>query len=330
MSDAAVVRIGVIAPCSVVPAVELSQGIERLRQAGLDVRVHEQCAHQHFTFAGTDEQRATALLEYARSPEINVIWSGRGGYGATRLLPLLDAVTRQRGVPPRKLLVGYSDVTVLHEYVRTRWNWATLHADMPASPIFATTDPLHWDATIKLVRGQSPPTPWRAPLTFITDPPPHPIDAAIIGGTLTLWTCLTGTPYAPNPRGKILFFEDIGEPWYRIDRMVTQLCQAGAFEGARAIVLGDFKDCKDEVHMVRRDTATDEKVPLRPFYEPPQAIQEIFGNLGVPVATGVPAGHGPNFAPLPLGATYHLAPDGQLSLADWDWLNSPPLRAVSE
>jgi muramoyltetrapeptide carboxypeptidase len=325
------VRVGVIAPSSPVPRVELSQGIEHLRREGFDVRVHEQCGQQHFTFAGTDDKRCAALLDFAFDPGVDVIWCGRGGYGATRLLPLLDAVTRQRGLPPRKLLVGYSDVTVLHEYARTRWGWATLHAAMPASESFGQFDPVHWQATLQLVRGQPVQTPWPAPLEFIHHAPSEVIEGELVGGTLTLWACLAGTSYAPDARGgKILFFEDVGEPWYRIDRMVTQLRQSGAFDGARAIILGDFKDCRDEVHTVRRDPASDEKVPLRPFYEAREAIEQIFGAFPIPVAVGLPVGHGPNYAPLPLGAKYSLAPDGQLSLHQWGWLESPSAGAVAE
>jgi muramoyltetrapeptide carboxypeptidase len=324
------VRVSVIAPSSPVPMVELAAGVEILQREGFTVRVHDQCARQHFTFAGTDRERVNALAALAYAPDIDVSWCARGGYGATRLLPLLDDITRNRGVPPRKLLVGYSDVTALHEYVRTHWGWATLHADMPASTTFGHFDRVQWEATLGFVRGQSPQTPWPTPLEFLTDPPGDPIDAPIIGGTLTLFACLAGTPYAPDTHGRILFFEDVGERWYRIDRMVTQLRQSGAFDGARAIILGDFKDCEDDVHRVRRDATSNDQVPLRPFYPPDHAIREIFGTLNLPVARGVPVGHGPNFAPLPLGATYRLSPDGHLSLLHWNWLRSPAPRAIAE
>jgi muramoyltetrapeptide carboxypeptidase len=135
-----------------------------------------------------------------------------------------------------------------------------------------------------------------------------------------LWACLMGTPYAPDSRGKILFFEDVGEAWYRVDRMVTHLRQAGALEGVRAIILGDFKDCKDEVHMVRQEADGEQKVPLRKFFEEREAVEEIFGQLRVPVARGLPVGHGPNFAPLPLGARYRVGLDGNFELVKWDWL----------
>jgi muramoyltetrapeptide carboxypeptidase LdcA involved in peptidoglycan recycling len=82
--------------------------------------------------------------------------------------------------------------------------------------------------------------------------------------------------------------------------------------------------------MIRRDVTSGDKFPLRPFYQPDAAIREIFGNLGLPVARGLPVGHGPNFAPLPLGATYRLSPDGHLSLVHWTWLRSSPPGAIPE
>jgi muramoyltetrapeptide carboxypeptidase len=130
----------------------------------------------------------------------------------------------------------------------------------------------------------------------------------------------------PHSAGRLLFFEDLNEAWYRVDRMVTQLLAAGAFDGVAAIVLGDFTDCRDESFMVmasREDRS--KKQPLRKTFEPREAMAEIFGGLGrrlgIPVAAGLPVGHGPGFSPLPLGARYSLEDDGRLRLKEWDWRN---------
>src|SRR5690348_5965262 len=113
MSDA--IKVGIVAASSVVPEIELVAGLEHLRRNGFDPIVHEQVLKQHFTFAADDLERATAFLGYALSPNLDVIWMARGGYGAQRILPLLDELTSgKRGNPrnkPKKLLVGYSDVT---------------------------------------------------------------------------------------------------------------------------------------------------------------------------------------------------------------------------
>src|SRR5262249_25846424 len=138
------------------------------------------------------------------------------------------------------------------------------------------------------------------------------------------------TPYAPiaSP-GRIIFLEDIDEAPYRIDRMATQLLQSGVFHGSIAIVLGDFTNCRDEpAQVLSPDGAA--KVPLRPKIDVIQAMRETFGSmgerLGIPVAMGLPVGHGPNFAPLPLGAEYTLTPAGTLHLERWNWLGGKDQR----
>jgi muramoyltetrapeptide carboxypeptidase len=299
-------------------------GVARLHQAGFETVVHEQCSKQSFTFAGTDEERAEAIWEFATDDSIDILWCARGGYGATRLLPLLHHLTQLHGPPRKKLLIGYSDVTVFHEFVRTHWNWSTLHAVMPAAHGFNHLPPDQWAATVRAIRRDPIPEPWSPHrIEFLANPPTTPIEAPLVGGTLTLWAALCGTRDQPSAQNKMLFFEDLGETWYRIDRMVTQLLQAGAFDGAKAIILGDFKDCNDESTLVRKDRESDEKIPLRRVYSQRECMQETFGHLvkelNIPVALGLPVGHGPNFWPLPLAGQYRLSFDGQLQLVSWDW-----------
>lgn len=311
-------RIAIVAPSSVVPPVELDMGVARLREAGLDVFVHPQCRARHFTYAGTDAQRADAFFEVASDPQFPVVWCARGGYGATRILPLLKVLESRRGVPPCKLLVGYSDVTALHAFVNRHWGWATLHAPMPAATYFGPHAP-EWPAILAAATGDRPEFPWEGrPLQFLSAPTSVPIEAMLVGGNLTLLAAMCGTPWFPQTRGTILFVEDVGEAWYRIDRMVTQLMQGGAFEGVRAIVLGNFKGCRDDVAMGYCGPDDRREVPLREPIREEAAIAEIFGSvgerLGIPVATGLPIGHGPDHWPIPLNVRCRLTPDGRLGL----------------
>ena len=94
-------NVGIMAPSSVVPAMEFEEGTNYLLELGFDLRVHDQVRRQHFTFAGSDEDRAGALVEYAFDPEIDIVWCARGGYGATRLLPLLDEMTKGKPKPAK-------------------------------------------------------------------------------------------------------------------------------------------------------------------------------------------------------------------------------------
>lgn len=326
------VNVGIVALSSVVPPVEFAAGAENLRSAGgFDVRVHPQVIGQHWLHAGNDETRAAALFEYAHDPAIDVVWCARGGYGAAKLMPILDRLTAERGVPPmKKLLVGYSDVTVMHEYVRNRWGWHTLHAVMPAAANFASLPPGDWSATLAAVTRSTPVEwPWAAtPLRWITPPPAQAIEAPLIGGNLSLWQTLAGTPYAPPRRPHILFLEDLDERFYRIDRMMTHVAQSGLLDACTAVVLGDFTDCSDEVQTCRAPDPDAPRQPLRPTYAFDDLLREVFAAIGqrqnLPIALGMPVGHGPNFAPLPLGARYRLEPGGALSLLEWPWLAPPP------
>jgi muramoyltetrapeptide carboxypeptidase len=316
-------RIGVVAASSVVPRVELEEGVERLRAEGFGVRVWPQVYQRHFTYAGEDEARARELYEAACDPSIDVVWMARGGYGAARVTRLVEEWTNLKGFPRlRKLLVGYSDVTALHEYARRGWDWRTLHAPMPAEAAFGKYDAGHWRALMELVRRRHPGDVWGRVRWLV--PPRGPVEGELVGGNLSLWASMVGTGMDFEPadaRGGILFLEDVGEKYYRIDRMVQQIERAGLIDGCAAIVLGDFKDCDDDaVKMVRGDRdRPGEKVPLRPRLEWEEAVAEIFGKLGVPVAVGLPVGHGPNFAPLPLGARYRIGVDGGFELVQWEW-----------
>jgi muramoyltetrapeptide carboxypeptidase len=330
-------RIGIYAASSIVPVAEFNLGVTILKENGFDVTVHPQVFERHFTYPGTDESRATALYDMACADRFDILWAARGGYGASRILPLLYKLTRERGVPKRKkLLVGYSDVTVLHEYARHHWGWSTLHASMPAGISFARLKPQEWNATRACARGEKTSFGWeKTELTWMTAPPAEPIEAEVVGGNLSLWQCVVGTPYAGQAGGKILFLEDVDERPYRIDRMMVQIEQSGGLDDVRAIVLGDFTNCEDESstclkplpegedpRKILEDDKRD-RIPLRREFSVDEALVEIFGKLcerrKIPLARGLPVGHGPNFNPLPLGARYRLTPSGKLSLLAWDW-----------
>lgn len=330
-------RVGIVAPCSTVPAVEFAVGEQHLRSLGFDVRTHPQVKEHHFTFAGTDASRAGAFFEYASDPNLDIVWSARGGYGASRLTPILDRLTAERGKPKKKLLIGYSDVTVLHEYVRQAWGWDTLHCPMPAASNFTTMSDSEWTSILSLVRGQFTEYPATdTPLIPLANAATKPIRAELVGGNLALWAALVGTKHPPTPaNGRILFLEDIDEAFYRLDRMITQVRNAGLLDGAAAIVLGDFTHCKDDVSTclapceadalaaALKDPSKAPRIPLRKTHTYEEGIDHVFTSvardLGIPLYHGAKVGHGPNFHPLPLGATYELTADHRLKLVSWDW-----------
>lgn len=329
-------RIALVAPSSVVSKVELSLGLERLREEGLSARVHPQCRSKHLFFAGSDEERARAFYDSAVDESVGVLWAARGGSGSARILPILEKMTAERGVPDRKLFVGYSDSTLLLEFVRSRWGWATLHAPMPGLREFFELSPKAWKATLAWVRRERVARePW-GKLRFVGGrKPAASVTGELVGGNLTVWASACGTPFAGRGRGKIVFFEDVAETLYRVERVATQVFQSGGLDEARAIVLGTFDDCVDRVargFKVRPrkpgaivNPKPADLAPIRSVIPQRRALDAIFGEigerLGVPVAYGLPVGHGSGLTPLPLGAEYRLSPDGAFELRRWDWLD---------
>lgn len=337
--------IGIVAPSNKLPPVEFRLGLKKLKEVGLKAQAHPQCGKHHFLFAGTDSERAGAFYDYARDPRFSVIWCARGGYGAARILPLLDKLTAENGVPGRKLLVGYSDATALLEYVRNRWGWATLHGPMPAMRRFCLQTRDEWESLQDFLQGErrrGVKAPWeKVKLRFLGKTPQSPMEGKLVGGNLTVWASLLGTPFAATTREKILFFEDVDESVYRLDRMIQQVRLAGGLQGVKAIVLGNFLGCNDNVAKVLRrmpksdaerdrlleSPAPEDLKPLRKKFKSVRAIHQIFGemgdSMGIPVAWGLPVGHGPGIASLPLGARYRLNRQGKLELLEWDWLGDP-------
>lgn len=330
--------IGIVAPSSRVPAVEFALGVGKLKAEGFSVFSHPQVKNKHLFFSGTDWERAQAFFDFAKDPRFPVIWCARGGYGVIRILPLLERLCSEKGRPGKKLLVGFSDATALMEYARTRWGWSALHAEMPGLRNFCTLEEDVWKSMIRWVRGEKTGEPWKR-LRFVGKAPKKEIRAPMVGGNLIVWSSLLGTPFAPQARGKMLFFEEIGESIYRIDRMIHQIALSGGFDGVKAVVLGEFVDCKDQTSRVLarlphpqrlaevlKNPGPHDLKPLRKTWKAQSLIPKLFAEIGerfkVPVAYGLPAGHGPGFVPVPLGAEYRLDPQGWLRLGQWDWLKS--------
>ncbi len=335
------ITIGIIAPSSKVPQVELQIGVKAIREWGFKVRVHPICKKSHLFYAGTDEERATAFLEYATDPSVDVLWAARGGSGAIRILRHLDDWVAKNGVPAKKLFVGYSDSTALMEYVRQNWGWSILHGPMPSMRTFSLLSESDKSALSTWIGHGSVDrreAPWKRRLEFWANRPASPLEGTLLGGNLTVWNGLLGTPYQPKLDSSksdraILFFEDVDESLYRIDRMLQQQVLSGALDRkhVQAIVLGNFLNCRDQVPSVLRAGVKNlrapkprELQPLRKVLNEKTTLRKIWSDvgarLGIPVAFGLPVGHGPEVSPLPLGARYTLHPDGKFELVEWEWI----------
>lgn len=323
MTKKAPLRIGIIAPSSVVPAAELRAGLEFLKKNGFTIEVHPTVFGQDYFYPANDQIRASVILEYAFRDDIDVLWFARGGYGATHLLPLLKKGTMKKK-PKKKTLLGFSDATALLEFTRVNWGWNTIHAPMPSGKHFPHLKPSEWTSVteqLEVATAGRKTASLSSASSFSTLKPvflpknsssKKGITAPLVGGNFSVWNAMIGTPYEGNAKGKILFLEDVQENIARINRMIHHLEQSGGFKGVKAIVLGDFLDCHDTVMKINDH-------PIRKLYPAEEALDYIFRLLGeklqIPIWKNLPAGHGPNFHALSLGRKYTLGVHGKLSLA---------------
>jgi muramoyltetrapeptide carboxypeptidase len=285
----------VVAPSSPFEPEAFERGLEVLSgRLGLVPRVRPDATARRAYLAGDDARRLDEWREAVLDPDARAIFCARGGYGAMRLLQAIDPAPL---LERPKLLVGFSDVTALHA-VLNRAGLATVHGPVVTQLGRAPEDALaHLEAL--LARSAPPAGAWDVPapgagLVASRVVRPGRVSGPLLGGTLALLSHLQGTPFAPQLEGAILFLEDVGEKPYQLDRYLTHLRLAGAFDGIAGLAIGQLSGC-DAAGVLGADV-----------------VRETALALGVPAIEGLPAGHeDANFA-LPLGARATLvapAPD---------------------
>lgn len=228
---------------------------------------------QHGYLAGQDDRRAAELLEALEDPDVDGIVAARGGYGATRILHRIPLASITAA---RKLLVGFSDVTALHAL------WALAGVRSVHGPMLATLgrgEPHLVQRWVEAVEGALP------AIGLLKGWGRGRAVGPLVGGNLSVLAALLGTPYFPPLAGAILFLEDVNEPPYRVDRMLTSLSSAGALEGIAGVLLGQFTHV-EQAHVL-------------------EVLRERLGDR-VPVASGLAAGHVPDNLELHLGAPLQI------------------------
>jgi muramoyltetrapeptide carboxypeptidase len=277
-------RIGVCALSGRVDEASLAAGVEYLRDLGHGVVVPEETMHAWRYFAGTDAERLAGFHALLDDPSIDLVMAARGGYGLTRILPRIDW---NRVATSGKAFVGFSDFTAFNMAAYACANLVTFHGPMLAID-FGNGHPDSF-AQQHFWMALS-----RASHRIDGFPCDHGYDARRIegtlwGGNLSLIAHLAGTPYFPAIDDGILYVEEIAEEPYAIERLFMQLHHAGVLGRQRAILLGDFTDCRPSN-------------PMRYPYSMDEVIETLRENLPYPVITGLPFGHVARKATLPFGA----------------------------
>lgn len=251
------------------------------------VRVAPEVAARAGYLAGGDALRADSLNRALRDPDVRAILCTRGGYGVMRILDDLDADALRRDPKP---IVAFSDGTALLAWALLRAGVRGIHGPMVGQLGNLPAADADWlfrllETPAPLPLPSTPLTPLGAPL------PTAAIEGPLLGGNLCLLSHLVGTPYQLDLAGAILFFEDVGEAVYRLDRYLTHLGLARALDGVAAAVVGDMTDCP-----VPRGQPT-------PF----AVIHERLARRRLPGAYGAPLAHGVRNVALPFGGRAALA-----------------------
>ena len=286
-------RLGIVAPASDVAEEAVRKGAAELMQLGFEVVFSESVFSKLHYFAGTHEHRARQLTEMFSNPDIDAIICARGGYGSVHLLQLLD-LDLIRLFP--KALVGYSDVTVLLQFLEQNCGVVCFHGPMVARE-FAAGEPAYdrrsflGVLTATLVGYQID----GANCTTLRSGKSR---GRLSGGCLSLLTASLGTPYEFQTEEKVLFLEDVNTRPYQIDRMLMQLKLAGKFNRARGIVFGEMVNCRQ---------GAEENCRLQ------EIVMNILQGFDFPVLYGFPSGHTSTGAlTLPFGVEVLLDADGKL------------------
>ena len=237
------------------------------------------------SLGGTDAERAAALNRAFRDPDIRAVWALRGGYGAARLLPLLES---DPFIADPTWIIGFSDITALHAWA-AHHGVGALHA-----PVALTLDRVPSADRTALWHTLQTPTPTSNSNSNSNSTSNSNLNSnlnsnSVCGGNLSVLYSLLGTPWFPKVDGQWLFFEDLDEYMYHLDRMFLAFRLAGVFDRIAGLALGGFTELHDHEVTFGRDLA---------------GIVRDHVPAGVPVVWGVPVGHGDRNAPLVLGAPW--------------------------
>jgi muramoyltetrapeptide carboxypeptidase len=292
--------IGVVAPAGPVQRKSVDTGIAFLREAGFNIVAGKYLYRREGYLAGSDEMRAEDLNRMLADPDVDAVFCARGGYGSGRILHYIEPELLT-GNP--KIIMGFSDITVLLLHVLRQANTVTyhgpvvskLHRDTPPETVKCMLGVLKQEFPLNLMNMLSEGTTVNV-FRHGTGSGP------LMGGCLSLLQTLAGTELAMDMRGKILFWEEVGEKLYRIDRMLNHLSRAGCFEGLNGVIVGKLVACMFRL-----------KGEQKRFLD---LLETYFGGHSYPVIYDVPIGHTKLQLTLPEGGYCHMDTAAQRLILD--------------
>jgi len=278
-------RIGVAAPGGPVRREALDRGLAYLAARGYQPVAGRNLARRHAYLAGDDRERLEDLNRLIADPAIRAVWFARGGYGSARIVEGVDFAALRRSP---KALIGYSDVTVLQSAAWTEARLPTWHGPL----VSELGDPALFDETSLwgALSGTATALSHAYPAASVARPGAG--EGLLLGGCLSILVSLVGTPYEPPLDGAVLFWEEVNEEPFRIDRMLGHLRLAGRLAKLQGMVVGRLVNCGAQ------DPLND--VPLA------EILETQLAGTAFPVVVDFPAGHCAAKRTLPIGRMVRL------------------------
>ncbi|MGA7991757.1 MAG: LD-carboxypeptidase [Thermoanaerobaculia bacterium] len=290
--------------------------VEIVKSLGYEPKLMPNAGKSTMYLAGSDTERAADLNAAFADPSVDAVWCLRGGYGTSRILPLIDYESIRKNP---KIFIGYSDITGTLNAIHKMTGLVTFHGPNGAdNQSDYTLDQFRRVVANPQAAGRiaEPPPPLRPPregwvdrenrLYRITSGKAR---GRLVGGNISVFSTLIGTPFEPELKGRILFLEEVGEDPYRIDRWLTQFLLTGKLSGLAGVALGRFSKC----------TPGDYKPSFAGYgtWSWEEVCKDRLGRLGIPVVANLVFGHVSDKATLPLGVMAELDGDaGTLTLLE--------------
>jgi len=232
--------IGIVCPSGYMPFEKAQACIDTLQQWGFKMQVGKTLGNQFNYFSGTDDERLNDLQTMIDDEKVKAIFCARGGYGLSRIIDRLDFTPFKKNP---KWIIGYSDVTILHVHLYSKFGIASLHSPMASAFNNGGAQNEFVQSLRKAIIGE--------PCHYSYNP--HTLnkegvaEGELVGGNLSLLVHLIGTPSEVDTKNKVLFLEDVGEYLYNVDRMMMQLKRSGKLESLAGLVIGGFTEMKDTI-----------------------------------------------------------------------------------
>ena len=272
--------IGIVSPAGKIDKEKIENAIELLKNEGFKIKIGKNALNQHNMFAGTIAERAADFQQMLDDKKIRAILCSRGGYGSIHTIQKLNFSSFLKNP---KWIVGFSDITVFHAHINSRFNVKTIHATMPVKYYFKGEVSRSFIELMGVLKGKKP--------VYNIEPNIYNkngvAEGVIVGGNLAVLFSLFNTKYNLEIDNKILFIEETGEYLYRIDRMMASLKLSGRLKKLKGLIVGGITGIPDD------------DPPFGKTIE--EIIKSYVDEYDYPVCFNFPAGHIDDNMPVILG-----------------------------